>query len=95
MKKAKNLKLESLFETILTLKNTKECENFLTDLCTKSELKCMSERWEALKLIEQGLPYREIAKKTGTSTATVTRIAHWLNNGTGGYKMALDRAKLR
>ncbi|MEK9166976.1 MAG: YerC/YecD family TrpR-related protein [Patescibacteria group bacterium] len=90
----KELKLDSLFEAILTLKNVDECEKFFRDLCTISELKCMSERWDALKMIEEGIPYRTIAKKTGTSTATVTRIAHWLNNGTGGYKMALGRRKV-
>lgn len=90
----KNLKLDSLFDAVLTLKNRDECEKFFRDLCTLSELKCMSERWEALKMIEEGIPYRTIAKKTGTSTATVTRIAHWLNNGTGGYKMALERRKV-
>ncbi len=90
----KELKLDSLFDAILTLKNVDECEKFFRDLCTLSELKCMSERWDALKMIEEGIPYRTIAKKTGTSTATVTRIAHWLNNGTGGYKMALERRKV-
>ena len=90
----KELKLDSLFDAILSLENRDECEKFFRDLCTISELKCMSERWEALKMIEEGIPYRTIAKKTGTSTATVTRIAHWLNNGTGGYKMALERRKV-
>ena len=90
----KNLKLNSLFDAVLSLQNADECEKFFRDLCTLSELKCMSERWEALKMIESGMPYRAIAKKTGTSTATVTRIAHWLNNGTGGYKMALERRKV-
>ena len=90
----KELKLDSLFDAVLSLKNVDECEKFFRDLCTLSELKCMSERWEALKMIEEGVPYRTIAKKTGTSTATVTRIAHWLNNGTGGYKMALERRKV-
>jgi uncharacterized protein YerC len=28
-----------------------------------------------------------------TSTATVTRVAQWLRNGTGGYRIALDRAQ--
>lgn len=90
----KELKLDSLFNAVLTLENRSECEKFFRDLCTLSELKCMSERWEALKMIEEGIPYRTIAKKTGTSTATVTRIAHWLNNGTGGYKIALERRKV-
>ena len=40
-----------------------------------------------------GLPYVEIAQRTGASTTTVTRVAHWLRHGEGGYRLALDRLK--
>jgi TrpR-related protein YerC/YecD len=43
------------------------------------------------KLVDQGLPYLEIAHRTGTSTATVTRVANSLRHGDGGYRIALDR----
>ena len=45
--------------------------------------------------MDQGLPYLEIAQRTGASTTTVTRVAHWLRHGEGGYRLALDRAKER
>jgi len=35
--------------------------------------------------------YRAINKDTGVSTATITRIAEWMKNGMGGYKLVLDR----
>ena len=35
----------------------------------------------------------EKAKATGASTATVTRVGHWLRHGEGGYRLALDRRK--
>ena len=35
----------------------------------------------------------EIAEKTNASTTTVTRVAHWLRHGEGGYRLALERAK--
>ena len=38
-----------------------------------------------------GEPYLEIAERTGASTTTVTRVAHWLRHGEGGYRLALDR----
>ena len=38
------------------------------------------------------IPYREIAK-TGASTATITRVAHWLHHGMGGYKLILERTE--
>ena len=31
-------------------------------------------------------------ERTGASTTTVTRVAHWLRHGEGGYRLALDRA---
>jgi TrpR-related protein YerC/YecD len=52
----------------------------------------MAHRWEVARLLEQGLPYLEIAERTGASTTTVTRVAHWLRHGEGGYRQALDRA---
>ena len=51
----------------------------------------MAHRWEVARLLEQGLPYLEVAQRTGASTTTVTRVAHWLRHGEGGYRLALDR----
>ena len=39
----------------------------------------------------QGEHYAAISRETGASTATITRIATWLNHGEGGYRQALDR----
>ena len=35
--------------------------------------------------------YAEISRETGASTATITRIASWLNHGEGGYRAMLDK----
>lgn len=82
-----------LFDTILLLKERDECARFFRDLCTFAELKAMAERWAVVRLLVQGIPYREISEKTGASTATITRIAHWLNHGEGGYRDALERVE--
>jgi TrpR-related protein YerC/YecD len=83
--------MEDLFGAIQALEGTDEVEHFLRDLCTLSELEAMAHRWEVVKLLDQGLPYQEIARRTGASTTTVTRVAHWLRHGEGGYRTALDR----
>ncbi len=80
-----------LFEAILSLENAQEVEAFFRDLCTRKELDEMSQRWAVVLLLSEGIPYREIAEKTGASTATVTRINQWLQHGTGGYRMVLER----
>jgi TrpR-related protein YerC/YecD len=51
----------------------------------------MAHRWQVARLLDRGLPYLEIAELTGASTTTVTRVAHWLKHGEGGYKLALER----
>ncbi|MBI2415883.1 MAG: helix-turn-helix domain-containing protein [Candidatus Kerfeldbacteria bacterium] len=82
---------EALFVAILKLKNKSECRDFLRDLCTLRELTAMAERWQVAQLINQGKSYREISKLTGSSTATITRVAQWLKHGTGGYRAVLKR----
>jgi TrpR-related protein YerC/YecD len=84
---------EELFAAISSLRNRAEVEHFLRDLCTLSELEAMAHRWAVARLVDRGLPYTEIAEKTGASTATVTRVAHWLRHGEGGYQLALERTK--
>ena len=84
--------MRDLFEAILSLESRPEAEAFFRDLCTLSELEAMAHRWQVARLLEQGLPYLEIAEKTGASTTTVTRVAHWLRHGEGGYRTALDRS---
>jgi TrpR-related protein YerC/YecD len=84
-----------LFETILALQTPEEAERFFRDLCTIGELEAMTHRWHAARLIDEGLPYLEVARQTGASTTTVTRVAHWLRYGEGGYRLVLDRLKRR
>ena len=46
-------------------RRAQELEAFFRDLCTLSELEAMAHRWEVARLLEQGLPYVEIAERTG------------------------------
>jgi len=85
--------MKELFDAIRSLKSRTELEAFLRDLCTLGELEAMAHRWQVARLVHKGLPYTEIAEKTGASTATVTRVAHWLNHGEGGYRIAIDLVK--
>jgi len=82
-----------LFKAILKLKTVEEAEKFFRDLCTLQELYEMSKRWQAAKMIDQGLSFREIAEKLEMSTTTVARVAHWLHHGEEGYRLILGRMK--
>ncbi|HBU07418.1 MAG TPA: hypothetical protein DEB09_05040 [Candidatus Magasanikbacteria bacterium] len=87
----KTPQLKSLSQAIALLDNEKDVTNFLRDLCTLEELTEISHRWEAVKMISNKKTYRDIATKTGMSTATITRIARWLKHGEGGYKKTLEK----
>lgn len=92
MKKFKfNKKTDELFEAVLSLKTVKEAEKFFRDLCTVEEIRGMADRWRIAQMIDQGKSYRKIAQDLNTSTTTVARVASWLSNGAGGYRLALDR----
>lgn len=82
---------EELLEAIVSLETVDEAAAFMRDLCTRKELEEMSNRWEAVKLLDQGIPYRDISDRTGLSTATITRINQWLQHGTGGYRSMLAK----
>lgn len=86
-----NREMKELYKAFMSLETADECKKFMRDLCTLAELQAMSERLEVVKQVKKGIPYRTIAKNTGSSTATITRVAHWLNYGTGGYSLVLDR----
>jgi TrpR-related protein YerC/YecD len=87
--------LEDLADAVLTLRDRDEAQRFLRDLCTLPELEALAHRWQTVRLLEQGVPYVEIAERVPTSTATVTRVAQWLRHGTGGYRIVLDRTRGR
>ena len=83
--------LDDLADAVLSLRDRDEMRRFLRDLCSFPELEALAHRWQTVQLLEEGVPYVEIAERVPTSTATVTRVAQWLKHGTGGYRLALDR----
>jgi len=87
--KPKNLKEKTLAKAFLKLKNEQEVSNFLRDLLTIKELEEFANRLEMARLLKKGKSYKVIAKELKVSTTTVTRTAHWLFRGCGGYDKAL------
>lgn len=83
--------MRELFAAILKLRNEKEAVSFFRDLLTIAELKEFANRWQVVKLLREGRTYEAIAKRMMISTATVTRVAHWLHHGLGGYRSVANR----
>jgi TrpR-related protein YerC/YecD len=82
---------DALLDAILRLEDRDEAGRFFRDLCTLGELRDMAQRWAVVRQLADGRHYAEISRATGASTATITRIASWLNHGEGGYRQMLDR----
>lgn len=84
-----------LYEIINSLKNVEEVKVFIKDILTKSELRMIKRRWHIASLLMEGLDIRNVAYKSRTSTATVSKVKRILEEGHGGLKLALARGKLR
>ena len=93
--KLKDTNLDELYSAVLTLKTAEECSSFFEDLCTINELLEMDQRFQVAKMLNEGHVYTQIAKATGASTATISRVNRSLNYGMDGYKTALERLKAK
>ena len=87
----KTKKVKTLAKAFVKIKDEHDMLKFLRDICTIEELHEMANRLYAAQLLDEGFSYRDVAKKTGMSTTTVTRISHWKNHGEDGYAIALKK----
>ncbi len=81
----------SLAEAFLAMRTAEEMRALLKDLTTPAELEALVDRWRVVKFVDEGRPYREIHDLTGVSVTTIGRVARFLENGNGGYRLALER----
>jgi TrpR-related protein YerC/YecD len=84
-----------LCAAIAALNTTEECQAFLRDLCTPTELQAMADRWAVVDYLKRDIPYREIHRLTGVSATTIGRVARFLARGNGGYATAARRVEER
>ena len=91
--KPENKREQLLMKALTSLKTEDEVAALLRDMLTRAEIEEFANRITIVKLLDEGLPYLEIAKIVGTSTTTVTRVAHWLYNGCGGYQAVLKKLR--
>lgn len=87
----KDKKKTQFLEAILTLKNNDETKRFLRDLMTEGEIEEFANRLEAARLLSKDVQYNAIIESTGLSSATIARIAKWLNGSLGGYRLVLNK----
>ena len=83
--------VDELFKAILTLQTIDECYTFFEDACTINELLSLSQRFEVARMLRDKKTYLEISKKTGASTATISRVNRSLTYGNDGYELVLNQ----
>ena len=93
MEKLHTPEVDALFDAILSLKSVDECYKFFEDACTVKEILDIAQRLKAAKMLRAGESYSSVAKATGMSTATISRVNKCLEYGGGGYELVLDRAE--
>jgi TrpR-related protein YerC/YecD len=76
-----------LKRVLCNIKNEKDMDSFLDDLCTQAEIETFSIRLSIVYYLRRGLSYRAIHNECGASLVTISRVAHSLKYGNGGYKI--------
>ena len=89
--KIADAQIDSFFEALSVLETKEEYYRFFEDVCTVVELKAIAQRFEVAKMLSEDKIYADIAKDTGASTATISRVKKCLNYGADGYKLVLNK----
>ena len=81
--------LDKFYNAVLKLKNIDECYKFFEDVFTIKELNTVAQRLEVARLLKANMTFSEIEKKTGASSATISRVNRSLQHGAGGYYIVI------
>ena len=87
----KSSEMDYLMEAIVSLKDKEDCYRFFEDICTINEIKAIDQRIQVARMLKDGKTYTEVAKLTGASTATISRVNKCINYGSDGYNRVISR----
>lgn len=87
--KVRSEQTDLLMEAMLALESVEDAYRFFEDLCTIPELKSIAQRLEVAVMLHGHVTYQEIARRTGASSATISRVNRALTYGADGYNRVL------
>ena len=64
-------------------------EDFLVSILTENEIKEIHSRWDLVKLLDQGVSQRMIARKLGLSLCKITRGSKELKKKNSAFKKVI------
>lgn len=79
-----------LVSAMLSLKDERQCCDFIEDLMTQGEIISLGQRLAVATRLCRHDKYSQIAESTGASTATIGRVKRCVDYGTGGYRAVLE-----
>lgn len=85
--------LNQLAQALLKLRNIDEIKVFLKDLLSNAEQESIAARVNIAIMLDEGIPYTQIERETGASSATIAKVSENLKYGNDGYKLILERLK--
>ncbi|MCF7824612.1 MAG: trp operon repressor [Candidatus Marinimicrobia bacterium] len=84
---------EELAAILASITEVEQMERLLQDFLTPQELEDLVLRWEIIKLLNTGMPQREIAQELGVAIGTVSRGSRELKYGHNGFTQILEGIK--
>ncbi|MBU1019037.1 MAG: Trp family transcriptional regulator [Patescibacteria group bacterium] len=84
-----NKHFDELADSIVGIDNKTLAKAFLKNLLTPAELEEAVKRLQIVKLLNKGVPQREVAKKLHVSIGKISRGSRELKYGETGFKQVL------
>ena len=86
----KEQRMQALYQLIADIRDPKDIEALLEDLCTRKEVENMAERIFAAQLLLDGNTYNQVMSQASISSATLSRVSRCVQYG-NGYRRLLKK----
>ena len=73
--------IDDFVKALVAIDDPAECEAFLQDIFTATEIEQFAQRLRAAKLLLEGQTYAKIIAKTDISSATLSRVSNCVRRG--------------